>query len=707
MMTTQKQTQIPSPNLDMAREHLRATFGILLQSEKKLLFAVASGEGKPLGAQTYQLSEAGIEAAVAWCAAENARGRDVYFRGAAIRGDWLVRNPNNAKGKPRRDSEINDGDVAGAAAVWIDCDEPQHFAPFRDPKRASGFPPPSFHVVTGTQPSLRRHSYWRLGAPLTPEPHWKPLSEDLSAYFGSDKSVTNPSTYLRLAGFVSYPKANKEGRVAELVRLETPENASPIVTLKNMQDAFSGAEMRAERAKQSANVVSKGDQYWRGQPVNLNAERGRAFDEVLELLRAGKEDGAWHENTRSAVATMLGWGYDDHAIHAIVAAHGRADNGVGDADVQRLIDGGRRRWDLPHTEPGAERESGRFKVHRDYAVDRSCNYLVKGLLDRNTLAVTFGGPKAGKTFVMLDIALHIAQGAGWQGMKTKPARVIYNCAEGGDKFGNRIHAALGGAPMPQNFGYINTGVVYDDGYDFAEIVEEMRRENGCDLLVIDTVARSMGGDENLAKDMNAFVRALDALRAEFGCTVLGVHHSGKDETKGGRGSNALLGAVNTELAVVKKHGFARVLKTTAQRDNGETEIDLDLEVFDLGLDAEGDAISTLRVKPFGRFGKPPVRDRREPITGVKRQVFDSLVEYAGAGHGRLNPGGPGWPAAATVHTVDRELFRAFVMGRLTGEKESNRRAANRAISQLIDLGYVGSNDDCVWPIIKGEPKNVE
>lgn len=63
------------------------------------------------------------------------------------------------------------------------------------------------------------------------------------------------------------------------------------------------------------------------------------------------------------------------------------------------------------------------------------------------------------------------------------------------------------------------------------------------MIVIDTLARSMaGGDENSAQDMGRAIAVADQLRDQFDAATLLVHHSGKNVSKGSRGSSALLGA---------------------------------------------------------------------------------------------------------------------------------------------------------------------
>jgi hypothetical protein len=43
------------------------------------------------------------------------------------------------------------------------------------------------------------------------------------------------------------------------------------------------------------------------------------------------------------------------------------------------------------------------------------------------------------------------------------------------------------------------------------------------------------------------------LKEQLGCTVMPIHHTGKDAEKGMRGSSALDGAVDTALVVMRQN----------------------------------------------------------------------------------------------------------------------------------------------------------
>jgi hypothetical protein len=93
------------------------------------------------------------------------------------------------------------------------------------------------------------------------------------------------------------------------------------------------------------------------------------------------------------------------------------------------------------------------------------------------------------------------------------------------------------------------------------------------LIILDTVAKCMVGlNENDAKDIGLFVRFCDELRDEFECSVLAIHHLGKDVERGGRGSSALQAGMDTILQMTRTPGTKIVsLKVVQHKDADERE----------------------------------------------------------------------------------------------------------------------------------------
>jgi hypothetical protein len=64
-------------------------------------------------------------------------------------------------------------------------------------------------------------------------------------------------------------------------------------------------------------------------------------------------------------------------------------------------------------------------VERPYAT-----WIVREVMPASGLAVIYGGPGSGKTFLMLDMAMAICRGIKWHGRRVKRGVVVYVAGEG-------------------------------------------------------------------------------------------------------------------------------------------------------------------------------------------------------------------------------------------------------------------------------------
>lgn len=179
--------------------------------------------------------------------------------------------------------------------------------------------------------------------------------------------------------------------------------------------------------------------------------------------------------------------------------------------------------------------------------------IVETMLFRNTLAMLFGASGIGKSFVAMDVALHVAAGAWWQRKAVTKGPVLYVVAEGASGFGRRLDAwerrhqlttdklAIDWLPWAVN--------IADVGWTAAltEVVAERKPV----LVVLDTLARcAIGAEENSARDVGRLIANLDQTRRAAESCVWLVHHAGKNLEAGARGSSALRAAVDTELEMI-------------------------------------------------------------------------------------------------------------------------------------------------------------
>lgn len=256
------------------------------------------------------------------------------------------------------------------------------------------------------------------------------------------------------------------------------------------------------------------------------------------------------------------------------------------------------------------------------------------LLEKVPVVAMYGTPKSGKTFLALDLGLSVASGVDWHGRRVKKQRVVYLAGECGRGLIRRAKAwsVARGVPLDtmDNFHRVSHAVVLDDPQQRRELIEELTRDGEpLGLLIVDTVSRCMVGDENSTADMSRFVRACDELHQRTGATVMLVHHAGKDQSRGMRGSNVLLGAVDLELRV-KREGDVTTLEATAARDQEPFEpLRFELRWTDTGHMT--DDLENIGA-PVPRLLDGPAE---KPLSDREQTALDLLTWEAGSSGGSI------------------------------------------------------------------------
>lgn len=203
-------------------------------------------------------------------------------------------------------------------------------------------------------------------------------------------------------------------------------------------------------------------------------------------------------------------------------------------------------------------------------------WMVHEFLPEQGFSSIYGPSGSFKSFVAIDLALHLCHGVAWCGKTVQQKRVLYIAAEG--KFGilQRVIAwhKSHNLPLTNKFLVLPVAVdLTDPDTDVGPLINDLKMIGGVDMTIVDTVARSFGsGDENSAKDMGSFIRNLDMIRESVSPHVMAIHHSGKDEAKGARGSSSFRAALDTEIAVNRVGTSRRIrLIMTKQKDAEEAE----------------------------------------------------------------------------------------------------------------------------------------
>lgn len=188
-------------------------------------------------------------------------------------------------------------------------------------------------------------------------------------------------------------------------------------------------------------------------------------------------------------------------------------------------------------------------------------WLFPDLLPEQGISMLYGQSGSYKSFIALDMALTLASGIpGYGRGAAKPEDVVYFAAEGPLDTEMRRRPTwklLHGIEHPVPF-YTNSEIPTINRADRIDefIQGTLARDIHPKMIVIDTVARAMSraGLKEDTEGAGVLVEAAEYMKRIFKCQVLVIHHSGKDDARGARGSSAFYG------------GFDTVMETKAHKD---------------------------------------------------------------------------------------------------------------------------------------------
>jgi len=319
-------------------------------------------------------------------------------------------------------------------------------------------------------------------------------------------------------------------------------------------------------------------------------------------------------------------------------------------------------------------------------------YLVKHWLSPASASVAFGPSNVGKSFWALDLSLHIAANRDWHGRHVNGGAVVFAALEGGQGFDSRIEAVKRRNPelvKVADFYLLTEPLNLADMEDVNALIEAVVSLNPV-LIVIDTLARAMQGDENSTADMGKLVRGVDLIRKHVDAHVMLIHHSGKDTSKGARGSSALKAAVDTEIEL-KRTGDTITAQAIKQRDMQTGSLfAYTLRDVEIGIDQDGEQITSAVVEET----EPP--NHKPKISGQAEIAYQALTD-AIADHGQKRSSDK-FPGNRLCVSVDQWREMCQRHGLSDGASDSAaRNAFNRAKAKL-HKEHIRMVDNYVWII---------
>ena len=497
----------------------------------------------------------------------------------------------------------------------------------------------------------------------------------------ADKSGNNPVRYARLPQGSNTKK--REGGVWKTRMLFcNPETvlglADAVATFNLDLDALRGG-----LAKGAAQPKAK--------------DPGTSAELVKAIINPNLNERSYHDPLLKISAGLIAGGLNPGAtvnhLRSIMMASKPEDEGAdldrwrarfGD-ELPRLVRSADKFAPVPPVAPTPPKKLLETIAEVDLATG-SIKWLVKGIIGADNLVVCFGASGTYKSFVMIDLAMSVAHGIEWAGRKTKSGPVVYVAAEGGGGLSKRIKgwSAACGVEPPENFYICREPIVMSEALQVAALRKEISELPVTPVLVvIDTLAQTFSGDENSSSDIGTYLRMINAeIRAAFACTVIVVHHTGHNATERPRGSSAITSNVDALIACFKEdsESASARLDVMKQKDGDLSKgLTFDMTIHDLGVDEDGDKITTL----VAGFESASDRETRR----LRDNKYDSII----------------LTALANGKPHNQEEIRKQCAVVYNASARATYIGLKRAFDRLVKARLVRESAPGVWSLVPNSP----
>lgn len=166
--------------------------------------------------------------------------------------------------------------------------------------------------------------------------------------------------------------------------------------------------------------------------------------------------------------------------------------------------------------------------------EKKVEWLVPGIIAKNTIGFVVGLPESRKTWLLIDLAVEAARGGVWLGKfpvaKSKVLFVDQERFRGETQ--RRFRSVLSAKGSAS---YVITGNLFiqcgtSTRLNLQQSFEAFRSELSelkPDLVVIDSFATFHTASENSRQEIQEVLEKVKQLRNEFGCTFIFIHHENK------------------------------------------------------------------------------------------------------------------------------------------------------------------------------------
>jgi len=285
-------------------------------------------------------------------------------------------------------------------------------------------------------------------------------------------------------------------------------------------------------------------------------------------------------------------------------------------------------------------------TRRTYKIDELNNlpkaeWLIKDILLDGGIATIYGESGSTKSFLAIDLAMNLAIGSEWFGLDVnREVPVIYTALEGFSGVVKRIKGWCKRNEITPNNIFVDHDALLlgelGSVQSFINFYKSKQFNKG--LVIIDTLNMAIPDiEENSAASMGGVISKAKLIAEKLDSTILIIHHTGKDESRGMRGSSSLKASMDT-IIFVKKDSNGGCQWSLEKSKDSECGIAFNYQLKDIELEIDGEVEKTCTINALGQAkeGKKKItlytnqirvfnliKDRLMPISS--KQAYMNLV----------------------------------------------------------------------------------
>jgi KaiC/GvpD/RAD55 family RecA-like ATPase len=404
----------------------------------------------------------------------------------------------------------------------------------------------------------------------------KALATTLRDFAHCDDCTTNINQLWRIPGTVNYPNSKK------IAKGRNPAGCLAILRKEPTETRTNFAKLASTLPEtKTTEPASPKMQEREGKPfdlVHLEGVYNRLPNYAKALMKKRAEEGERSEHIYHVLSVLREQGISEDDAFAFSIGHqdGFMEKHAGHpdrirAEVERVF---RKGAPLPPPPLAANKL---FFRRSEITTFPEPEYYIDGIIPKRALVCLTGQPGSGKSLMALDWLLHLATGRPWCGTVTEQAQGLYISAEGKSGIKARLLAweKQHGVSIPEDAFAVcphEFTITDEDALRYlCEAIDEANAAHGAvKVLMIDTVARTLAGDENNSDTMSSYVRCVSGLIRKYDMTVVLVHHTtkrgeGEEAPSKFRGHSSLYGALDIGMSM-KRDEKIHIMKIEKIKD---------------------------------------------------------------------------------------------------------------------------------------------